>query len=281
MTERLLLIVGATVVLTAYLCATAPPPLADETGASAATIPIRAAFDILARENDVARALYTEEIVAAGGRAGLDFAEDWRRPGVDAGPLPALFLRSTASALERSRSRLGLFLGSDAPISTANGFSGRQQELFRWLRAERQPQSFYDPDTLVFTAMYPDVAVAAACVTCHNAHAASPRTDWQLGDVMGATTWTYPKKEVSMDELLELIGDFRTALRTAYAAYVSKTESFSEPPIIGARWPRDGRFLPDVQVFMTEIEHRSSAASLTALLALSDTQRSERPTRDT
>jgi hypothetical protein len=34
-----------------------------------------------------------------------------------------------------------------------------------------------------FTAVYPDVAVAPACVTCHNAHKDSPRTDFEMGGV--------------------------------------------------------------------------------------------------
>jgi len=36
-----------------------------------------------------------------------------------------------------------------------------------------------------FTAIYPDVAVAPACVSCHNDHPDSPRHDFELQDVMG------------------------------------------------------------------------------------------------
>ena len=36
-----------------------------------------------------------------------------------------------------------------------------------------------------FTAVYPDVAVAEACVFCHNTHVDGPRSDFQMGDVMG------------------------------------------------------------------------------------------------
>jgi len=37
-----------------------------------------------------------------------------------------------------------------------------------------------------FTAVYPDIAVADACVECHNKHKDSPRTDFKKGDLMGA-----------------------------------------------------------------------------------------------
>ena len=36
-----------------------------------------------------------------------------------------------------------------------------------------------------FTAVYPDVAISPACVSCHNGHKDSPRTDFKQGDVMG------------------------------------------------------------------------------------------------
>lgn len=43
-----------------------------------------------------------------------------------------------------------------------------------------------------FTAIYPDVAVAPACVNCHNDHSDSPRRDFELGDVMGGVVMRIP-----------------------------------------------------------------------------------------
>ena len=37
-----------------------------------------------------------------------------------------------------------------------------------------------------FTAVYPDKAIAEACVQCHNEHKDSPRKDFKKGEVMGA-----------------------------------------------------------------------------------------------
>jgi hypothetical protein len=55
--------------------------------------------------------------------------------------------------------------------------------------AEHPEQSFYKDEELggerYFTAIYPDKAVANACVDCHNQHRDSPRRDFRLGDVMG------------------------------------------------------------------------------------------------
>ena len=51
--------------------------------------------------------------------------------------------------------------------------------------------------------MFPDLASVKPCVTCHNQHPDTPKADWVLGDVMGATTWSYPKANVTMDEFTE------------------------------------------------------------------------------
>jgi hypothetical protein len=55
---------------------------------------------------------------------------------------------------------------------------------------------FYKEETLggmkYFTAVYPDKAVSPACVSCHNGHKDSPRTDFKLNDVMGGVVLRIP-----------------------------------------------------------------------------------------
>ena len=55
---------------------------------------------------------------------------------------------------------------------------------------------FYKEETLggtsYFTAVYPDKAISQACVSCHNAHKDSPRTDFKLNDVMGGVVLRIP-----------------------------------------------------------------------------------------
>jgi hypothetical protein len=61
---------------------------------------------------------------------------------------------------------------------------------------ENPGQPFYGEETLggrqYFTAVYPDVAVAPACISCHNDHADSPRRDFKIGDVMGGVVIRIP-----------------------------------------------------------------------------------------
>jgi len=43
-----------------------------------------------------------------------------------------------------------------------------------------------------FAALYADKGIAPACVTCHNGHKESPKTDFKLNDVMGGVVITIP-----------------------------------------------------------------------------------------
>ena len=252
-----------------YLFVTAPPPLGEEGASVEASVSIEEAFAVLARENDAARTLWTREIVGAGKKVGLSFSEDWEDDGVDAGPLPALFLKETSRQLARKPAPLSLFLGSDAPIVEGNRFAGQQAEAFARLRATGDPQFFMDPAFDVQTAMFPDVAAADACVTCHNAHMDSPRDDWERGDVTGATTWTYPDATVSLDRLIELMAVYRECTRLAYERYLEKAATFSDPPPVGDAWPRDGeRVLPSADVFMAEVERSVSRDTVASLIGL-------------
>jgi adenylate cyclase len=260
-----LLVSSVTSIVVVYLFVQAPPPLAasaDEPG----TVPIRAVFALLEHENDAARALWTSEIVNAGRARGLTFSENWRDEAVASGPLPALFLRDTARHLERDVPGLRLFLGSQYPINTANRFTGEQAASFRRLEITGAPQLFVEPTTGLHTAMFADRAVVDACVDCHNEHPDSPKVDWKLHDIMGATTWMYPEGTVTMQRAVELIAALRRSIRAAYADYLDKAATFPAPPVVGDGWPADGLQLPSQDVFMAELARRSSIDTLRGLL---------------
>ena len=108
---------------------------------------------------------------------------------------------------------------------------------------------------------------AHACVDCHNKHPNSPKTDWQLGDVMGATTWTYPAASLSATEALRVLAALRSSIAAAYGAYLDKARTFSPPPDIGEQWPTAGYVLPTTQVFMDVLKQRASKGTLDRLLA--------------
>jgi adenylate cyclase len=251
-----------------WLFASAPPPLeaAITRGDDDRSVETRRLFDALDAVNGAARAIYTARIVGGGQKAGLAFGEDWAEPGVDKGPLPALLLRAVAANLEAKPPRVGLYLGSDQPINASNLFTGQGAAAFALVRQTRRPVYSTDP-VAGQVALYPDLAAADPCVTCHNDHPDSPKTDWQLGDVMGATTWTYPDGTVGAAASLDAIEALYQAIGEAYDAYLARAAGFAEPPVIGADWPEAGRrVLPARAVFMAAVRQASAGAVLDRLV---------------
>lgn len=256
--------------LTAWLVSCQPLP--EETAqVSGKLYSIKEAFEIVATENDVARTLYTKAIVGAGKKNGLKFHEDWEKDEVEAGPLPALFLRGIAGDIrKKGEVPLGLFLGSDFPIRKSNKFTGKQAELFAEMRVDAEPKFFYDEENKLYTAMFPDFAVAAPCVNCHNDHPETTKTDWKLGDIQGATTWTYPGDSVSFEELQGIIMAYRNGAKATFQTYLDKVPSFTENeiPAIGSTWPAAGYQLPTPEVFVDSVGELASAETLKGILKL-------------
>ncbi len=264
---RSVLALAALSVLGIYLFATAPADL-DATAGGGRDVPVDVMFRMLDAENASVRAIYTAEIVTPGLKNGLKYREDWKQKHVEAGPLPALLLRETANRLQQRVPELSLFLGSNFPIEASNAFKGAQTEYFAKIDRTGEPQFFRDASTGRYTAMFADIASAPACVTCHNEHPKSPRKDWKLKDTMGATTWSFARDKVSTQELVEILAAYRAAAIDTYASYLKKTEGFADAgrPTLGARWPSDGRYLPDLDTFRQRVEERNSIATLNLLI---------------
>jgi len=265
LSKSFILSIFALLALSIYLFTTAPPPLKDNDDESH-TVPVQIALQILEEENDIARNLYTKSIVGAGKKQKIKFDEDWEEEEIIAGPLPAQFMRLTAISLEHSPLQLGLFLGSDYAINKANDFEGEQRANFQKVKETRKPVFFYSQDSERYAYMAPDIASVKPCVTCHNDHEESPKTDWKLNDVMGAATWTYPKENIGYKELLDMIAVLRGSFKHAYQTFLEEISTSKNPPIIGEKWPKDGKFVPSIEIFMDELVAKSSDATLKTLL---------------
>lgn len=256
----LVIIVLAFLTLNSYLFFTAPEPLKEMTNEERYTFSVYDGFKIIASLNDEYRTYYTNKIVGDGKKTGLKFDEHWEDNEIEAGPLPALFLRSTSAFLEKSPVPLSLYLGSDFPISESNLLTGVQAEKFREIKEDLQPRYFVDKETERYIGMFPDFASANACVSCHNNHVNSPKKDWKLNDVMGATTWAFPSDSLTTNELIKWIDVYTQSANHAYSSYLDKTKTFehSEKIIIGTKWPSEGYFLPTVNSFSDTVLSRSS-----------------------
>ncbi|TCL09293.1 hypothetical protein BXY66_1338 [Shimia isoporae] len=251
-----------------YLFATAPAPLPDRsvTAIDDCQFEVQSLFDGVNAINDAARSIYTKRVVGGGKLAGLAFGEDWQEPTVEKGPLPALFLRLTAARLETKPPPLGLYLGSDAPINKSNLFTPEQLVSFEEVKTKRTPV-FLLSAVAGNVGMYPDVAGVAPCVDCHNDHEDSPKTDWKLGDVMGATTWTYPDKTLNLNSYFSALEATFVSVQEAYQLYLDKTTGFELPVGVGENWPKEGRrTLPDADVFLAEVRAAAAAQLVEAML---------------
>ena len=105
-------------------------------------------------------------------------------------PLPAQMFRLGAEELLHNTDAFWLSLRSLEPINFANGpLTPAEEEGLRFV-AENPDKPFYTQEKdlsgrQALVAIYADVASVEACVSCHNGHPKSPRSDFKRNDVMG------------------------------------------------------------------------------------------------
>jgi hypothetical protein len=102
--------------------------------------------------------------------------------------LPAQMLRMGSETVQKGNHGFTYALLSLWPINKQNAAKTKLETAGLKAVADGG-KPFYGEEELggkrYFTAVYPDLAVSEACVTCHNDNADSPRTDFELNDVMG------------------------------------------------------------------------------------------------
>lgn len=264
-----ILTIGALIVSLLFSCGGVPEESSESAVKEKKAFSVEEVLEMVAAENDITRTMYTKRIVGGLKPQGLAFDEDWRDDEVEAGPLPALFLRGISSDIRKGNVPLGLYLGSDFPINKANKLEGKQAELFKQIKEDLKPQYFYDESSKQHTAMFADVAKAQPCVTCHNDHAQTPKADWKLGDVMGATTWQYPEDSLSYEEAIMVLQAYRNGVKAIYTEFLDEVKAFKTKPIpeIGDKWPSEGFFLPTAEAFIDSTRKVSAYSSMKKLLA--------------
>jgi hypothetical protein len=111
-------------------------------------------------------------------------------------PVHAQFLRLASQNIQQQGAEFSFVLRSLWPIRPANGPQTRVEQLGLEYVARHPETNFYSEEMLggrrYFTAVYPDRAILASCVECHNRHPSSSRRDFELGDVMGGLVVRVP-----------------------------------------------------------------------------------------
>lgn len=144
------------------------------------------------------RTIYTNQIVNRMQEKHIvGAAEHWEQD--DALPLPAQFLQQSGQAVAEGGSGIRFRLIGLSPIYQRNAPATdfERNALERLTRQSDRPIAgiVSSGQKRYYQAIFPDRAVAAACVTCHNAHPLSPKRDFKLKDVMGGISITIPLDE--------------------------------------------------------------------------------------
>lgn len=110
--------------------------------------------------------------------------------------LPAQMFRAGSEAVADMTDDFTYSLQSVWPINAQNAPKTPMEKAGLEFIAANPGQNFYGEETLgdttYYTAVYPDVAVVQACISCHNGHKDSPRDDFKMGEVMGGVVIRVP-----------------------------------------------------------------------------------------
>ena len=110
-------------------------------------------------------------------------------------PLPAQMFRMGSKMVSEKTNVFSYSLLSLWPINKQNAPKTEVEKQGLEVVVKKQ-KPFYAEETLgrkkFFTAVYPDIAVAPACINCHNNHKDSPRSDFELGKTMGGVVIRIP-----------------------------------------------------------------------------------------
>lgn len=110
--------------------------------------------------------------------------------------LPAQMFRYGAEEVAKTNKSFSYSLLSLWPINKQNApRTPAEKEGLQYV-VDNPAKAFYKEETLAgkkyFTAVYADRAVAPACVTCHNDHKDTPRSDFKIGMTMGGVVIRVP-----------------------------------------------------------------------------------------
>ncbi|MBE9117026.1 DUF3365 domain-containing protein [Lusitaniella coriacea LEGE 07157] len=149
-----------------------------------------------------ARTLYSSEVVARAKKIdGLNVTHNYTLKEGSI-PIPATFLIELGHRIRENNPGVSVRLYSDYP--------------FPWRKEEGGPKTTFEREALDYLKQHPDERftqfkannsqalfryaqadiLRPSCVSCHNTHPDSPKTDWRVGDVRGILEITQPLDEI-------------------------------------------------------------------------------------
>ena len=173
-------------------CDSKPPGGPDQSAGISPNRMADALFAVMAAD----RTVYSNEVVyrLQDVEEVIKASEHWNNR--KALPLPAQMFRMSAGLVAKQTDAFSYALLSKWPINPESVPKTEVEIAGFDSVAENPSKPFYgrgeDRRRRVFYRVYADVAVSPSCVTCHNAHEDSPRTDFKQGDVMGGVVIRIP-----------------------------------------------------------------------------------------
>jgi hypothetical protein len=186
----------AYIALAAYLTACQKQEAEAPAAAAGPMVGVQEMADALHMVLESDRTVYTKNVVnrLANKEGVIKASEHWEDEKTL--PLPAQMFRMGSEMVSGKGASWSYTLQSLWPINKQNDpKTDAEKEGLKFI-ADNPGKNFYTEEALgekkYFTAIYPDVAVAEACIKCHNEHKDSPRTDFQMGEVMGGVVIRIP-----------------------------------------------------------------------------------------
>jgi hypothetical protein len=168
----------------------------SDTSAAAGGITPQKMADALHAVMESDRTVYTRKVVnrLVKDDKVIKASEHWQDE--KALPLPAQMFRMGAEMVTEKNVGFTYSLLSMWPVNKQNKPKTKVEKEGLQFVAENLGKNYYGEeklgDTTYYTAVYADMAVAPACVDCHNDHKDSPRSDFKIGEVMGGVVIRIP-----------------------------------------------------------------------------------------
>jgi hypothetical protein len=191
---RNLLTSGAVVLLAATLAACGGATAKQE--AAPAGISPQKMADALHAVMEADRTVYTRNVVnrLQNDEKIIKASEHWKDD--KALPLPAQMFRMGSEMVAGKTKDFSYALLSMWPVNKQNSPKTEVEKAGLEAVIKDSTKPYYAEETLggmkYFTAVYADIAVAPACIACHNAHKDSPRSDFKMGETMGGVVVRIP-----------------------------------------------------------------------------------------
>jgi len=189
-------LIGRAAIAGAMLAATACAGSTDAGTTEAVTVTPQQMADALHAVMEADRTVYTRNVVnrLQNDEKVIKASEHWQDD--KALPLPAQMFRMGAEMAAQKNAGFTYALLSKWPVNKQNAPKTDAEKAGLDQVAANGDKNYYTQETLggktYFTAVYPDKAIAPACISCHNAHKDSPRSDFKMGEVMGGVVVRIP-----------------------------------------------------------------------------------------